>query len=514
MLVEIHLHNFGIISSLHLNIDGEFNTLIGDSGSGKSLIVKALGILKGDLFYEHFLGQSGNSACIQACFNVLNHPHLLEAYQSEELIITRKLIKDKSSQAFINDERVSTKKCVSVVNQLLFISSQDQVQLLKQNSFQLELFDCFCKEKLLTIKEAYQQQYSYYQEVLNQKKSLSCSESSKMELDDLQVRLSELEILDLKKDELEQLKDKQKRFQGKQVEIEQLNTLIQTLPKLEELQNQLESLESKTHLNQDQKEQFQTLFSSLDMIRDLSKSLSHSKQELEYLDEEDIKQINERLDAIFNIKLKYKLQYEFEIFELIDTLKEQVERLSQTLKQEEKLVEVINSLEETLKKQAKALLEIRNQFKKAFESSLETSCRALGFLSPKACAQLEESGTLNAQGNTSFELLFTANPDYPMQAFQKSCSGGEKSRLLLAFFDAFLQKSSLKKTIIFDEIDQGIGGDIAKKMGVYLKKMSSNHQLICITHLSEIAKESTRCIEVSKMIKDKKTIVSASSSFQ
>ena len=513
MLNEIHLHNFGIISSLHLNIDDTFNTLIGDSGSGKSLIVKALGILKGDLFYEHFLGQSGNSSCIQACFNIQNYPQLFEEYQSEELILTRKLIKNKSSQSFINDERVSIKKCASVANQLLFISSQDQVQLLKQKSFQLDLFDYFCKETLLNIKEAYQQKFSDYQALINKQKALFCDENTVDELEDLQARLLELETLNLQKDEIDLLKEKQKRFHGKQLEIEHINNLLEALSTFEEKRYHLESLESKASLTKDQKKQFQTMFVSLDGIRDLSKNLLQSKQELEYLDEEDIKQISERLDAIFSIKLKYKLQYEFEIFELMNTLKIQIKQLKDTLKLEKSLISDIQVCKNILQNQAQELFELRNQFKKAFETSLEKSCKELGFLSPKASVQLQESDILNKQGNTLFELFFTANPDFPLQEFQKSCSGGEKARLLLAFFDAFLQKSSLKKTIIFDEIDQGIGGDIANKMGLYLKKMSSNHQLICITHLNEIAKESTHCIEVSKILKDKKTIVKAHSTF-
>lgn len=507
MLSSLNIVNLGIIESLFIEFESNFCSITGETGSGKSLIIKALSLIKGVQAGEHFIGPFKENCTIQASFK-LSKDQDIEYFNSNELIITRKLFKSKSSQCFINDELVTLKKLKQVCNRLFFLSSQDEVYFLSQAFFQLQLYDEFCGLPKLETYQTYRNTFKTFEKLTLLEKESKPLTLLHQKLSQLNDNIEELLAAELEENEENNLKNEQKLLQNRK----------QTLIQIGENSNKLYELDSHLHtcINTLQKLDLKTdvpaFIKQADAFKlnlsDLQSSLKDEQNQLELLDEEREYFIENRLNELFKLAFKYNLKPGDCLVKTLETLAVEKKGIELEINTQTELQHKKEAAYDLCKTLAKQLHKERAKSLKTFSDKMCSLGKELGLENMRFEIQQIQLENLHEYGSCGIKFLFSANPDSPLESIEKCSSGGEKSRLLLALY-SILGKQSKSEVMIFDEIDTGISGLTAKKVGLFLAKMSKSNPILCVTHLEQVAAMAEQHIMIKKQIQNGRTSVQA-----
>ena len=494
MLRHLHIRNYALIGELSVDFAEGFSVITGETGAGKSILLGALGFVLGDRADTGVLFDKEMKCVVEAHFH-LSDESLRPLFEKNDLdfdtecIFRRELSPQKKSRAFINDTPVSLQTMKEVGNQLVDIHSQHDSLLLTDADFQLHLLDEIAKNHELL--SHYRQEFATYNTLSRRLKELQTSaEKNIAENDYLKFQLDELQKAQLKEGEYSEIEQSLKVMENAE-EIRSLlfsaNGLLEStetaiLPQLNELSSVLHRLKQ---LVPNLEELQERIDSAQVELKDISYDLDRVGDDAQF-DESKLQELQERYDLLNRLMMKHHVK-EFEaLIELRDALEAKVnafENIDQEIEQTEKALK-----EQTLKLQqfATKLHSQRVKAAKTFGESVTDLARQLAM--PHAVFQIavEPLTMFFATGMDQIRFLFSANKGVEVAELSKVASGGELSRLMLSI-KSVVSKHSYIPTLIFDEIDTGVSGEVAAKIGGIMQGMGASLQLISITHLPQVA---------------------------
>lgn len=514
MLSRISISNYELIDHIDLEFYPGLNVITGETGTGKSMILSSIHLLTGGRGSDKVLKDASKKSVLEASFT--NSNAIKEAlekedldYHSNELIIRREYSPQGRTRAFINDSPVNLDVLKKISKHIIDIHSQDQTNKINDPEYQLELVDIYSLNA--THIDEYQAVFVKFDELKNEIKRLKTkAQKDREEKDFIQYQFDELNDANLDESEIKQLEE-EKGILSKQEEIknalesasfsisekeqnllDQLYELKQRFNPIREISSWLEDIDRR--LNE--------IYSEL---KDLGFEMESRKDDLE-MNPHRLAEIEERLDIYYSLENKFKVSGGEELLALRDSYKE---RLDSMQVGEEGIIQLEKDLEllfSDLLKKGESLSKLRSKNTSSFSKEIENRLKQLGISHPKIIFQMTRLNEPSIEGLDTIRVLFSSNKDQEARWIEDVASGGEKSRVMLAIKSIIGNKREIN-SMIFDEIDTGISGEVAIKTGDLLSEIGENNQVISITHLPQVASKGLHHFKVSKSIIDKRTNV-------
>ncbi|TBO42491.1 DNA repair protein RecN [Pedobacter kyonggii] len=494
MLQKLSIRNYALIDSLDIEFDKGLNIITGETGAGKSIILGALSLILGQRAESKYFFNQDKKCVIEGSF-ALADENLKELFEendldfSNESILRREISIDGKTRSFINDTPVNLSILKQIGEKLIDIHSQHATQEINDADFQLLIVDSLANHQSLLFN--YRSGFKKLRQDTNLLKKLVIeADKARNKQDYEQFLFNELELAKLQEGEQEDLEQELERLTHAETIKRALLTasgLINesepsALQILKEASLQLQSIEKfDPAINV----LYERLRSSIIEIKDITDEVSgieentvHSADRLEL--------VNQRLDLFYSLQQKHRVANNTELLALQKQLEENLNKLLSSDEHIEKLQKEIDQLKKELHKQADQLSTNRKKAIKVVEEQTSITLKKVGMLNAKLVLDQKPLTDLNKDGLDEINLLFTANAGQAPAPVNKVASGGELSRLMLAI-KALLAKHTSLPTIIFDEIDTGISGETALKVGEVIADLGQHMQVISITHLPQIA---------------------------
>jgi DNA repair protein RecN (Recombination protein N) len=496
MLERLTVHNYALIQELAIDYAPGLNIITGETGAGKSILLGALGMLLGKRAETNVILNPEKKCSIEGVFRLSEETFapLFEENEMDfepETIIRREISPKGKSRAFVNDSPVRLEALRAVGERLVDIHSQHQTLQLNDPAFQLELVDSIAQNR--RKREAVAETLSHYRQANKQRRALEEKQAEfARQRDFLQYQLEEIQHLAPQAGEENQLEEElQLLSNAEQIRttLEQAEYYLDTSEdsissRLSELLRQFEGLKGFNEALGQFHERLESLHIE---SQDLGQEIASYKDQVE-VDNQRLEEVNERLAQLNTLLKKHQLQNADELIALQDKLASQLtadeesgERIAELRKEEERLLGV-------LQEQVEALRESRLSVFPLVEEQLVRQLRQLGM--PHATVKIDHQAYQAHQADSSgadrVQLLFAANKGVAPEPVQRVASGGELSRIMLSI-KSLLADAHLMPTMIFDEIDTGISGEIAQQVGELLEELAQHHQVVVITHMPQIA---------------------------
>lgn len=511
MLQKLSISNYALIASLSVDFDNGFSVITGETGAGKSILLGALGFVLGNRADSNILFDETKKCVVEAAF-VLNDERLKPFFEEndidyeEECIIRRELNPQKKSRSFINDTPVSLQLLKELGSHLVDIHSQHDSLLLCNPDFQLSLLDDAANN--LDLLSDYKKSFKSFTVKKNELTQLRQKAVSNIDENDyLKFQLNEILNANLLDNEYEELTQKIE-FLENQEEIIRLasesvnileneenslidgvNTLLYNVDKLKRYLPELDSISER-----------------IDSIKIELKDICADLNVLnnDYQDVSSLELLQERFDVIQRLMMKHHLNEYSQLLQLREEIRRKVEEFSNIDEIVAEKEKEVKSFEKELIAKASELNKRRHKAKLDFEKDVTTLVRQLAMPYAVFEIKMEKTGDLTSNGTDVVTFMFSANKGYAPDNMAKAASGGELSRLMLAIKSIAAQNNYIP-TLIFDEIDTGVSGEVASKLGDIMKEMGENLQLVSITHLPQIASKAKNHFFVYKTVVNEKT---------
>jgi len=519
MLQLLSISNIALIDDLRVEFDGALNLLTGETGSGKSIIVDALGVLIGGRFTSELLKSGAERGSIEGLFSLTPNPQLeilLEnsgLQNGDELIVRRELSAAGRNKIFINNQLATQTLLRDVRPFLVDIHGQGDQQTLFDPDTHLELLDSFAGHMTLRaeVAEAYAQLRSLQCELA----ALRKDSAEKFQLvDTLQFQIAELENAQLSLGEDERLEEERRRLAN----VEKLTTLCQSSysriyeddeAALARLRLTLKDIEELSEYDSSFREYLEGLESARAVLEDLSFALRDFADKLEFSPAR-LATIEDRLAELLRLKRKYGGSIEA----ALEHLAQAEDRLRQIETSDEREQQVIGELQTAQQRYLQSARKLHKQRLKAaklLEEAVEQGIAEVAMENARFQVQVNgddtDPGQIRPTGFDRVEFYFSANVGEDVKPLARVASGGEASRLMLVL-KTVSNASEFPRTIVFDEIDTGIGGRVSEAVGIKLKKLSQTNQVLCVTHQPQIARFADNHLVVQKEAVDGRTSVS------
>lgn len=506
MLRTLHIENYALIKNLDLIFDKGFSVITGETGAGKSIMLGALGLLLGQRSDIKAIKEGELKCILEADFDI-EHYHLQELFDENDIdydpncIIRREILTSGKSRMFVNDTPVNIQFLKQLGEKLLDIHSQYENLLIKDNLFQLNVIDAIAENK--NILEDYIKTFTAYKKAERQYEDLlSFSEKEKANYDYLSFQFEQLSSAGLSSNEQEELEREQTMLSH----AEEIKTILyksQLLLDNEEIgilsviKNAINNLQSITHVYTKAENLYERLNSCFIDLKDIAEELNKQENNIESQPERP-EFINNRLDTIYSLCQKHKVTNLEDLIALQNSLKEQLDKLDSFDSELERLSKLKEELLKEVLTIGENLSKKRQSAAKKIEKTMIEQLSVLGMPNVQFVIEITKTNVPDTTGCDYISFLFSANKNVSPKAVAQIASGGEISRVMLCLKSLIATASNLP-TIIFDEIDTGVSGEIADKMGNIMKEMGGKIQVICITHLPQIAAKGTKHYRVYKI---------------
>ena len=503
MISTIQIKNIGIIDNLSINLENGFNVLTGETGAGKTLIIDSLGIICGNRFSKEMIRKGEEYSYIEACIYLPENENSIDG----NIIVSREIYANGRNSCKINGRLVTVNELKEFMKQIIDIHGQNDNQMLLDKASHIEYLDSFIGKEISLIKTEYKNLYNIYNEIKLELKNNYGDETEKQrKLDLLKYQLDEIKEVNLKEGEDEKLEEQRKKIINSEKIIENIEIADNSLSNeaVDNINSAIRALEKIESIDEIYSKKLTELKNIYYDIQEISRDISSMKEDV-YFDEEERNEIEERLDTIFSLKrkygnsikeiLKYKEKVENEIYE-IENLDEINEKLRSKLIETGKQMKLL----------ADKMHQIRKEKANELSQKINKELTELEMKNAKFNVKVEynDKEFFNKNGLDEIEFLISTNIGEEEKPLIKIASGGEMSRIMLAIKSVLSEVDKIP-TLIFDEIDTGISGIAAKSVGSKMKKISKNHQILCITHLANIAAQGTYNYYISKAIEYNKT---------
>jgi len=513
MLLSLSVQNYALIQHLEIDFSANFSTITGETGAGKSILLGALGLIMGNRADLSALKDKEKKCIIEATFKVDAY-NLQSLFLENDLdfepitIIRREILPSGKSRAFVNDTPTNLAELQNLTASLLDIHSQNDTQELEQQNYQLDLLDAIGgNESILKI---YTTQLTLYKAAVKQLESLREEQSTSSKEEEYNLfLLQELETVSLKINEQQELEEELQGLANVEVIHENLAKIITLsneeqigfLSTLKESKNALQKIASFSSKYQELLQRLQSVLIELEDISDLC---TESAERVTY-DPERLNWLTSRLQIIYDLQKKHQVQTIEELLTIQQDLTSKLVRVTNLSDEIQQLTEKNRVLEKELDELALLISANRKKAIPEFCSKAEAILKELGIPNAKFQLDLLPVTTFLTTGKENIQFLFSANKGTNFGTIKKVASGGEMARIMLAIKSILADFVQLP-TIIFDEIDTGVSGEIALKMAEIMKQMSQKRQVFAITHLPQIAAKGNQQYKVSKFIQNETTL--------
>ncbi|WP_445724270.1 DNA repair protein RecN [Flavobacterium sp.] len=513
MLLSLSIKNYALIESLETDFSNQFSVITGETGAGKSILLGALGLVLGNRADLTSLKDKEQKCIIEAQFSISNY-NLQSFFEENDMdyedktIIRREILPSGKSRAFVNDSPVNLQELQELGAMLLDIHSQHQTRELTEENYQIDILDAVANNGSLVIyyinalsdlkstqkefkhliseKEALVKEYEYNSYLLNE---LLAANLVNGEQEDLEQELEQLSNVEFIKENLERISAIANEEQvGALMNLKEIKILLQKIATFSNLYSQLQ----------------ERLTSSLLEIEDIISECEQSNEKI-LADPERLEFVTTKLQSIYNLQKKHQVQTVSELLLIQDELDAKVIRVDDLDGAIHKLESELNKQQIQVDEIAKLVSENRKKTAPILIEKIRTILSQLGMVEANFQIEINHNNSYYPKGKDEVVLLFSANKGTSFGLLKKVASGGEMSRIMLAI-KAILANYSKLPTIIFDEIDTGVSGEIAIKMGEIMKEMSKTMQVFAITHLPQIAAKGSSHYKVSKRNQGETTI--------
>ncbi len=495
MLQTLQIENYAIIRSLKIDFDKDFTVITGETGAGKSIIIGALSLILGKRADTSVLFDKGKKCYIEGTFDISNL-HLQDFFQEHDLdyqdvsYVRREVTENGKSRAFINDTPVTLAVLKDFAEALVDIHSQHNNLLVNNESFRINVLDLYAQNN--SLMEEYKQTYNEYKKHEKRLSELiELQQEQAKERSYLTYVAQELSDAHLIQNEQEQLEQqitllsnaeniKSKLYQSIRImEGEEDGNL------LHQLQMICDNCQNISHFDKDIEEISKRLNSCYLELKDITSDLSQKENKVE-VNPQELERLNERMDLLLDLQHKHNVNSNEELINLLSTIK--LKLLSMT-ENDSELTQCEQQCKELYSKTlslASMLSKARHSCATNLENEMVKRLQLLGMEYGSFKVKFSNTNQPGVTGIDKVQFLFAANRGSELNEIEKTASGGEISRLMLAI-KSIINDNSLLPTVIFDEIDSGISGEVAGKVATLMQDLSLKHQLIVITHLPQIA---------------------------
>ncbi|MCS6820986.1 MAG: DNA repair protein RecN [Microscillaceae bacterium] len=512
MLTDLYIKNYALIEQLMMKPHPALNIITGETGAGKSIMLGAIGLLLGNRADLKALLNTEEKCIVEAHFDITAY-HLQPIFEEENLdysphtTIRREISPNGKSRAFINDTPVTLETLKKIGSYLIDIHSQHDNLQLGNNLFQLQVLDTFANNQSLL--ESYQQTYQQYRQ--KQKAYLQLQkehDAFAKELEFNRFLLEELQKANLKANEQEILEQELQRLESSEEIKLKLQECLQYLQADELainplLKNLMQTLGSISKFSPQYQELRNRVESCLLELRDIAHEIEREQENIEH-NPEHLAEVQSKLNEIYRLQQKHRVSTITELLTIQADLDQKVQKVLNFEDEIQALQNEVKTLEQQLLTIAQQLSESRKAVISPLELEIKSILADLGM--PNATLRIvQETTPPQPTGIDNVNFLFTANKGISPKPIQEVASGGEFSRLMLAIKYILAQKIALP-TLIFDEIDTGISGEVANKIGNIFKQMAKKHQIIAISHQLQIAAKGDHHYFVYKDDADVRTV--------
>lgn len=496
MLQSIHIQNYALIDRLDIDFTSGFSVITGETGAGKSIILGAIGLLLGQRADVKAIKNGASKCVVEAKFRIATYD--MEAffeendieYEPEECIIRRELSANGKSRAFINDTPASLAQMKVLGERLIDVHSQHQNLLLNKEGFQLNILDILAQDDKQLAD--YHCLYTTYKQVSRElEEFIAQAEKSRQDEDYIRFQLEQLEDADLKEGEqtsLEQEAETLSHAEDIKAGLYKAGQLIDGDESggLSLVKEAMQTLQSVSRVYTPAQEWGERLNSCYIELKDISREISGAQEEIEF-NPARLDFVNERLNLIYNLQQKHRVDSVEALIELTDKYRNQLNTITSFDETIAKLNKRKEDLYAQVLAQATVLTECRSRSARQIEEQMQALLIPLGMPNVRFAVEMTTRKEPDAKGMDSMTFLFSANKNGTLQNVASIASGGEIARVMLSL-KAMIAGAVKLPTIIFDEIDTGVSGSIAEKMALIMQDMGKqNRQVISITHLPQIA---------------------------
>lgn len=514
MLSVLHIENIAVIEQAEILFEGGFNVLTGETGAGKSIVIDAISAILGERTYRDVIRTGANRAFVSAIFTgIAENAWFTEnavPYDAQELQVQREIYADGRNVCRVNGRPVTVAALKKLGARLINIHGQHDSQQLFDEENHLVYLDAFARDDAEF--SAYREAFEQWQAVRREMQKLTMDEAEKLRLvESLQYQIEEIRAADLIPGEEEQLKERRKVLQNAEKLADALRAADEALYGGDSsdgaaglLSNAEHALSRVSSIGADMEALYQKISDLMYSVQDAADELRALRDDLSYSDGE-LEQIEERLDAIHKLKRKYGASVE----DVLDYLAKSEQRLDEIAFASDRL-EVLQKKQTQLQNQAVRLGEILREKRQAAAEAMQAQiCDELRQLDmPKiqfVCEFSSQEPTENGLDRVRF--LMSANVGESLKPLSKVASGGELARIMLAMKQVLAQQDGVP-TLIFDEVDAGVSGRAAQKVALKLWSVSKGRQVLCVTHLPQIAAMADAEFTVEKRVENERTFTS------
>ena len=508
MLLSLHVKNFAIIDEIEVFFKDHLNILTGETGAGKSIIIGSINVALGGKVSKDIIRQNSEYALVELVFqsNQINVIEKLKEYdlpyEEDVILISRKIMANGRTISKINGENVTTNAVKDIASLLLDIHGQHEHQSLLYKHNHLEFVDYFAKDELVHLKADLQNEYATYMKLKEEYDSSEMDEDKRLrELSFLEYEMNEIETAKLKAKEDIELESEYKRLsnanaiadgltnaynftgEGAESAADFISRAVKSLTKISEYDKKVTD-----YLNQ--------IIEIENLLNDFNRDVSDYMNDFEDYGDEFIA-VEKRLDLINHLKSKYGNTID-EVLSYYESLKQKKEKYEDYEEYMYKLKKKMSLKAEEIHILCNQISEIRQRKAKELTEKMKQALIDLNFLDVQFEMEFEKLKYFTANGYDDAEFIISTNPGEPLRPLSKVASGGELSRVMLALKSVLAEKDVIG-TLIFDEIDVGVSGRTAQKVSEKLTVIAKNHQILCITHLPQIAAMSDQHYVIEKV---------------
>lgn len=511
MLSKLVIQNYAIIDSIEINFSEHFNIITGETGAGKSILVGALSLILGERADSSSLLNKEKKCFVEGIFNIEKRKNVIkflndnEFGEDDELVLRREIAANGKSRGFINDTPANIQQLKQLASMLVDLHQQFDTLELGDSDFQREVLDALAGNEQALSEYIYL--FNSWKQTQQQLEALTASKNNfQKELDYNRFLFDELHEANFGENELEDLDNELQLLSNAEEIKTALDASVYELkeseqPVVQTLKQLVNKLSAFASFNSNLEEIIKRLQSTQIELADISNELESLNSDVNY-DEQRINFINDRLAVGYKLQKKHGVQ---STNELLDIKKELQQKLDAVLNIDEAIGSTQNTYDQQLKRLgtlAETLSAKRKKVVDAFEKNVNNLLAQVGMPNAKIKVVINDAA-LHQFGKNAIEFLFDANKSNRFEALRKVASGGELSRLMLCIKSLVAEKINLP-TLIFDEIDTGISGEAAKQVGVILKQLARQRQVISITHQPQIAGKADAHFYVYKEVKNDK----------
>jgi len=501
MISTLHIKNVGIIDDITINLNEGLNILTGETGAGKTLIIDSLQIISGGRFSKEMIRKGEEFSYVEVSMYLPANKQNID----ENVVVSREVYLNGRNTCKINGRLVSVTELKNFMQTIIDIHGQHENQSLLDTNMHIKYLDGMASKEISKFKEEYSTLYQKYNEL---KKEILIN------FGDDKEKQRELDLLKYQKNEIEEAKLKE----GEEEELEQTRTKMLNSEKISKNLN-----EANTNINESAIDSISLAIRAMEKIEEIDakyekslnslKSIYYDIQELSrdieeysseaYFDEEERNKVEERLDTIYILKRKYGNSIS-EIIKYNEEINERINKIENSEEYVNKLKEELKQTKEQMKKISEEMSKIRKEYGLKLETKINKELAELEMRNAIFSIKIEQEEKFGINGLDKVEFMISTNIGEDRKPLAKIASGGEMSRIMLAIKKVLADIDEVY-TMVFDEIDTGISGIAANSVGEKLKCISKKHQVLCVTHLANIAAKGDYNYYINKEAKENRT---------